>query len=128
MKYSADLFVNRATSIFEEQKKLEQAGGSQPWFIYLSFQSVHSPLQVYQTLSIYRSLKSPLQVPKNYKENICRYKDSSRYFYSAMVSSLDHSVERVVQALKANGFYDNTLIAFTTDNGKEGERNGIIVL
>ena len=65
------------------------------------------------------SIYTYLQVPQNYKEDVCRYKDSSRYFYSAMVSSLDHSVERVVQALKDNGFYDNTLIAFTTDNGEE---------
>ena len=34
-----------------------------------------------------------------------------------MVSSLDHSVDRVVQGLKATGFYENTIIAFTTDNG-----------
>ena len=36
-----------------------------------------------------------MQVPSIYKDNVCQYKDSSRYFYSAMVSSLDHSVERV---------------------------------
>ena len=100
-KYSADLFVNRALSIFEEHRKLEDSGHGRPWFTYLSFQSVHDPLQV----------------PHNYKNNVCNYKDSSRYFYSAMVSSLDHSVDRVVQGLKATGFYENTIIAFTTDNG-----------
>ena len=58
-----------------------------------------------------------LQVPHTYKQNVCQYKDTSRYFYSAMVSSLDHSVDLVVQALKANNMYDNTIIVFTTDNG-----------
>ena len=34
-----------------------------------------------------------------------------------MVSSLDHAVERVVASLKATGYYENTIIVFTTDNG-----------
>ena len=100
-KYSADLFVNRAKAVFEEHKALEDAGKGKPWFTYLSFQSVHDPLQV----------------PHTYKQNVCQYKDTSRYFYSAMVSSLDHSMDLVVQALKANNMYDNTIIVFTTDNG-----------
>ena len=78
-KYSADLFVDRAKSLLEWHRKLEDEGRGKPWFIYLSFQSVHSPLQV----------------PNNFKKNICQYKDSSRYIYSAMVSSLDHSVAKV---------------------------------
>ena len=100
-KYSADLFVNRAVSIFKEHRKMEDEGQGKPWFTYLSFQSVHDPLQV----------------PHYYKKNVCHYKDTSRFFYSAMVSSLDHSVHRVVQGLKDTGFYENTIIAFTTDNG-----------
>lgn len=100
-KYSADLFVKRAVSIFHQHRKMEESGRGRPWFTYLSFQSVHDPLQV----------------PHNYKKNVCNYKDTSRYFYSAMVSSLDHSVDRVIQGLKATGFYENTIIAFTTDNG-----------
>ena len=66
---------------------MEESGNGKPWFTYLSFQSVHDPLQV----------------PHIYKKNVCQYRDSSRYFYSAMVSSLDHSVDRVVQGLKATG-------------------------
>ena len=103
--------MDRTLSIFAQHKKMEDEGNGKPWFTYLSFQSVHDPLQV----------------PHIYKKNVCPYKDSSRYFYSAMVSSLDHSVDRVVQGLKATGFYENTIIAFTTDNGNpqsqpEGER------
>jgi len=100
-KYSTDLFVNRAKAIFEEHKRKDAQGERKPWFTYLSFQSVHEPLQV----------------PHSYKGNVCRYKDQPRYFYSAMVSSLDHAMDRVVKSLKETGYYDNTIIVFTTDNG-----------
>ena len=59
----------------------------------------------------------PLQVPHIYKQDVCQYRDTQRYFYSAMVSALDHSVDLVVQSLKQNNMYDNTVIVFTTDNG-----------
>ena len=42
-KYSTDLFVNRANTLFEEHKD-----GDKPWFTYLSFQSVHDPIQVFK--------------------------------------------------------------------------------
>ena len=34
-------------------------------------------------------------MPHSYKQNVCHYKDQFRYFYSAMVSALDHSVDQV---------------------------------
>jgi len=40
--------------------------------------------------------------------------------YAAMVSNLDAHVGRLVQYLKDNGQYDNTLILFMSDNGAEG--------
>ena len=79
-KYSADLFVNRATKIFEDQRKLESKGDSKPWFVYLSFQSVHSPLQV--NLSIPFSIYFYFNVQKSRKGDFCRGKYDEPFHYT----------------------------------------------
>lgn len=40
--------------------------------------------------------------------------------YAGMVTSLDRGVGRVLDTLKRNGDYDNTVILFMSDNGAEG--------
>lgn len=40
--------------------------------------------------------------------------------YAAMVDRMDQNVGRVIDALKASGEYDNTIILFLADNGAEG--------
>lgn len=37
--------------------------------------------------------------------------------YAAMIRSLDRGVGQVLDALKANGLEENTLVIFTSDNG-----------
>ena len=44
----------------------------------------------------------------------------SMEIYAAMIERLDFHVGRVVNYLKENGLYDNTLIVFMADNGAEG--------
>lgn len=39
--------------------------------------------------------------------------------YAAMVDRLDHNVGRVIEALKAQGRYEDTVIVFLADNGSE---------
>ena len=41
----------------------------------------------------------------------------ARQVYLAMLASVDEGVGRLVKTLKETGEYDNTIIAFTTDNG-----------
>ncbi len=41
--------------------------------------------------------------------------------YAAMVSNLDHHVGRLIEYLKAQALYDNTLIIFMSDNGAAAE-------
>jgi len=40
--------------------------------------------------------------------------------YAAMIAHLDHEVGRLLQFLKSNEQYDNTIIVFMSDNGPEG--------
>lgn len=47
-------------------------------------------------------------------------KSRTMEIYSAMVERLDFHVGRVIDYLKKEGLYDNTLIVFMADNGAEG--------
>ncbi|MFR9616201.1 MAG: sulfatase-like hydrolase/transferase [Rikenellaceae bacterium] len=72
-----------------------------PFFLYVAYNAPHQPLQ------------AP-------KEDIARYahiKDTKRCTYAAMVDIVDRGVGQVVEALKKNGDYENTLIFFLSDNG-----------
>ena len=40
--------------------------------------------------------------------------------YAAMVENLDHNIGRLLDALRASGQLENTLVLFFSDNGPEG--------
>ncbi|XP_068248787.1 arylsulfatase B-like [Palaemon carinicauda] len=80
---------------------LRTRNASDPMFLYLPFQSVHSPLQV----------------PKNYTAPFEHIKDQARRVKLGMILALDEAVGRVLQSLKDTGHYDNSVIIFTSDNG-----------
>lgn len=94
--YNTDLFTEEAVKIIDahDQKK-------SPMFLYLPYTSPHFPLQV----------------PQPFKNLYQNETDTKRQTYLGMVSSLDFSVGRVVTALKRNGFMDNTVIIYLSDNG-----------
>jgi arylsulfatase len=50
-----------------------------------------------------------------------RIESRKMQLYAAMVDNLDRQVGRLIDHLKANGLYDNTLIVFMSDNGAAGE-------
>jgi len=60
---------------------------------------------------------SPLQAPPEYLEKYRHIADQKRQTYAAMVHCVDDQIGRIVAALKARGMTDNTLIAFSSDNG-----------
>lgn len=92
--YLTDYFSDEAVKVIEKNK-------NQPFFLYLAYWAVHTPLQ---------ALKS------DYDE-LDYIEDHTERVQAAMVKAVDRGVGKVRQALKDNGIDDNTLIIFTSDNG-----------
>lgn len=89
--YLTDVFGDKAVEYIENTKE-------QPFFIYLSFNAVHTPMHAKE-------------------EHLAKYKDHPRKDLAAMTWSLDENVGKVVKKLKEKGIYENTLIFFLSDNG-----------
>ena len=63
------------------------------------------------------SVHGPLQVPDEWLDRFAFIDVPARRMYAAMVAFVDAQVGRVVDALKARGMYETTLIVLQSDNG-----------
>lgn len=100
MKYLTDELTDRAIQVMK-------AGDDRPYFIYLAYNTPHTPIQAPDDL-IRKYLKPGA--------------DPVEAVRCAMVESLDRSVGRLIEALKASQQDQNTLLVFMSDNGGESER------
>ena len=77
------------------------ANRNRPFFLYLAFNAPHTPLQ---------ALRSDYEALSGIENHTLRT-------YAAMIRALDRGVGTVLEALRANGLEENTLVIFTSDNG-----------
>lgn len=95
-------YENLTDSITREAVRfVESCGSERPFFLYLAYNAVHSPLQGEDA----------------YMEKFADIEDVQRRIFAAMLAHLDDGVGRVLDAIDAAGVSDNTLIAFLSDNG-----------
>ncbi len=93
-------------------------GGDQPWFMYVPFHAVHTPVD---TPAEYKKLYDGVKFHDD------PVKHESRLRMAAMVAQLDAKVGAFVEAIDRTGQRENTLIIFTSDNGGiEGLTNAYI--
>jgi alkaline phosphatase/alkaline phosphatase D len=94
--------TDRALQFLEEH----QAG---PFFLYLSYWDVHTPLRAREELveKYRRKLES---LPEEER-------DRFNPVYAAMIEAVDTGVGRVVEKVDELGIAEETLIVFTSDNG-----------
>ena len=85
----------------DEAVKAIHANRNRPFFMYLSFNAPHTPLQ---------ALKSDYDALSGIENHRLRV-------YAAMIRALDRGVGKVLDELKKEGLDDNTLVIFTSDNG-----------
>ena len=96
-EYLTDVFTQEALAFVDRHR-------DEPFFLYLSHTTPHTPLQA----------TAP------YLDRYRHIDDKATRVYAAMVASLDDSVGKIVDKLKAIGQYENTLIVFLSDNGCAG--------
>lgn len=102
-----------ATDLFtaEAKRVIDARDPNSPFFLYLSYNAPHSPLQ---------------STPKNSGLNE-KVEAGNRYVYAEMVTQLDDGIGQVIEELENQGILENTIVVFSSDNGGSlslGSNNG----
>jgi arylsulfatase A-like enzyme len=104
-----------------ETAKFIDNHADEPFLAYLSFYSVHAPIQSTKTRwDKYRARAAKLPVPKNRflidrTSPVRQLQDHP--VYAGMIEAMDDAVGLALTALERNGLMDHTIIVFTSDNG-----------
>ncbi|MCF7817301.1 MAG: sulfatase-like hydrolase/transferase [Kiritimatiellales bacterium] len=95
--------------------KFMQQKSDKPFFLYLAFNAPHAPLEAPQEyLDRFEHLT---RVPDTINYVARQTMKFPRQTYAAMVSALDDTIGKILQALRDKGLEDNTLVYFLSDNG-----------
>ena len=97
-EYLTDRLTDEAVSFIEKNSH-------QPFFLYLTHYSVHTPLE------------APQRLVEKYEEKLRRDPTGKNATYGAMVETVDQSLGRVLATLEQNGLSENTVVIFFSDNG-----------
>ncbi|MEM0897484.1 MAG: sulfatase-like hydrolase/transferase [Verrucomicrobiota bacterium] len=93
-EYLTDAFTREAVAFIDRN-------ADRPFFLYLPYNAVHSPMQGADA----------------YMEKFVHIEDIQRRIFAAMVANMDDSVGEVLGKLREEGLEENTLVVFFSDNG-----------
>lgn len=93
-EYLTDAFTREAVAFISSHSE-------HPFFLYLTYNAVHSPLQGNE---------------KNY-DRVAGIGHPRRKLYASMLTSLDDGIGRIMTTLREKSLEENTLVFFVSDNG-----------
>ncbi|HIN95888.1 MAG TPA: sulfatase [Planctomycetes bacterium] len=96
-EYLTDYWGSEACAFIDRNR-------SQPFFLYLAFNAVHSPMHA-------------LEADRDRFPNVA---DENRRTYDGMLLAMDRSIGRVLKRLDQHAIADNTIVLFLNDNGGGG--------
>jgi arylsulfatase A-like enzyme len=105
--------------IADEAVRFIQAQGDRPFFAYLPFLAVHTPIKARPSLVEKFEAKKRGAPPDAWGREGERQVRlvQNHATYAAMLAQLDAAVGRVVEAIDRQGLAERTVIVFTSDNG-----------
>ncbi len=121
--YCSDVFTNELIGFVKNKSKEQQ---EHPFFAYLSFNAPHTPLQLPdEYYNLYKDLEFDPNAFTVFDEVVEKMSpkdiESAKRVYG-MVTNIDDNIGKLIQTLKEEGVYDNTIIVFLTDNGPQQHR------
>ncbi len=93
-RYLTDAFTDEAVRFIDRNK-------ARPFFLYLAYSAVHSPMQGADA----------------YMKKMSHIKGIQRRIFAAMLANMDDSVGAVMKKLRDEKLEENTLVFFLSDNG-----------
>ncbi len=110
--YDDDNPLMRGRNVVEEKSYLTDAlgreassfierNGEKPFFLYLAFNAIHSPMQ------------APVALMNEFEG----LRGEQRRLFAAMTRSMDNATGRVLETLRTRGLEQDTLVFFLSDNG-----------
>ena len=99
--YITDAFARENVDFIRRNAK-------RPFFLYAAFTAPHVPI-------LFR---------ERYMKRVASIPDQKRRKYAALVVALDDGVGRILDELKEQGLWDNTLLFFISDNGASRHDGG----
>ncbi|MEX2261002.1 MAG: sulfatase-like hydrolase/transferase [Bryobacteraceae bacterium] len=93
-RYLTDAFAEEAVGFIDRNKR-------QPFFLYLAFNAVHTPLHATEL----------------YLDRFRTIRNERHRMLAAMTSAMDDAVGAVLRRLRDNGLERDTLVVFLSDNG-----------
>jgi len=100
-EYLTDAFTREAIAFIERHR-------DKPFFLYLTYNAVHAPLQA----------------PERYQSKFEQISDPKRRVYAGMMTAMDEGIGSVLGKLKTLGIEEDTLLFFVSDNGGPTQGNG----
>jgi len=93
-EYLTDAFTREAVNFIDRHD-------DKPFFLYLAYNAVHSPLQGADA----------------YMKKLAHIEDVHRRIFAAMLANMDDSIGAVLAQLRKSGLEEDTLVFFLSDNG-----------
>jgi arylsulfatase A-like enzyme len=111
---NTDLIVNTAVEFIEANK-------DKPFFAYLSFEAVHTPIGARADLVAKYEKKKASAPPDQWgQERASKVRlVQNNAVYAAMVEQMDTAIGRVLAALDSKGLAGRTMVVLMSDNGGE---------
>jgi arylsulfatase A-like enzyme len=102
-----------------ETAEFIRQAGDEPFFAYLSFYSVHTPLMARADLEAKYELKAAGAPPVAWGSEGDRKVRlvQNHAVYASMIEAMDEAVGVVLEAIEASGHVDDTVVIFMSDNG-----------